>query len=403
MVAGTLSKTSIDAVLARFAPTIGRRLALQKVQWRHSRVRQGETISQDDQLWLALVALLRKDHEHARSLLAGVMRTDKQRVDVPIAIYEWLCKHFDHQTADAFIHLFTEEREKSIYEDIANYVQYLRASPYVDTPLDVQIETLTLCNAKCTFCQYVELNRIGDRMSDAIFEKILCDLEKLRRDVPLTITLYGVNEPFLDKRIWSMMPQIKARLPQAVLALNTNGAPLTAKAIEKLGEIGLARMSVSVNDYRKAEYEATMKIPFERTLEVLRMLNEAKGANVLKFPVGMTRAGDGSIHDLKFIKWARENFPNLSNYYSTSFDWIQDGQARPRLAAPTGCTHWFDMTIRANGKVSFCCIDGHINWPRGDIASESVIDIYNKPEFRRIRSTAVTRLDIDQCRNCRSG
>jgi hypothetical protein len=116
----------------------------------------------------------------------------------------------------------------------------------------------------------------------------------------------------------------------------------------------------------------------------------------------MTRAGDGTIDDLRFIVWAQSNYPNLPNNYTQQFAWLaSDGVSH---SAPIGstCTHWFDMTIRADGRVSFCCLDGHIAWPRGDVRTESLLEIYNKPAVRALRQSGMTRDQIDQCRNCRS-
>ncbi len=49
----------------------------------------------------------------------------------------------------------------------------------VDYPATVSIETFVHCNAAYDFCPYPQLTRKGDLMSDALFEKIIEDLESI--------------------------------------------------------------------------------------------------------------------------------------------------------------------------------------------------------------------------------
>jgi MoaA/NifB/PqqE/SkfB family radical SAM enzyme len=196
----------------------------------------------------------------------------------PTEIYDWLCARRDTTAAQHYLRAFFAAREKLIFDQITSQVEYLSSSQYNDYPLDIQLETLAKCNAACTFCQYPELTRIGDKMTDEIIEKILFEIATFPQDLPVTLTLYGVNEPFLDRRIWDLMRSITDRLPNAAIALNTNGAPLNERNIDRLSEYRIARMSVSVNEYRKEAYEKLMSISFDRTLEVLEILDRKVSA-----------------------------------------------------------------------------------------------------------------------------
>lgn len=342
--------------------------------------------------------------ERGREALRRGLAISKQNAAAPLAAYRSVEARSGAVAAERFLQAYIAERDAAIFEAIENHVQYLRTSRYVDVPLDVQIETLARCNAACTFCQYPELTRIGDRMPDALIDKIVDDLDAFPKDLQTSLTLYGVNEPFLDKRIWDLMRKVTDRLPHMPIALNTNGVPLNEGAIDRLLDYNVARLSVSFNDHRKEEYQRVMGISYERALAVLDTFERKKANGELRFPIGVTRAGDGSIHDLEFIEWVSERFPHLSNNFSPRFDWVDPESLMANVAAPdAGCTHWYDMTIRADGQVSFCCIDGHITWPKGDVKTERLLDIYNKPEYRRLRTEAVVRKDIEQCRTCRSG
>ena len=337
----------------------------------------------------------------ARTHFRAALELDKLHVTAPIRYYYAIERRLGAAQAQAYLTVYLEERNAAIYRQIDLYVDWLRTSRYVDFPLAVHIETLALCNAQCHFCQYPELTRKGDLMPEDLVVKIVDELRAVPADLPLTITLAGVSEPLLDKRIFDHIARINEVLPQVHVAINTNGAPLTERNIERLSQLKIAWMGVSVNDYRKAEYEDSMKISYDRMVAVLDMLQRKLRAKEIPFPIGITRAGDGSIHDLHFLEWAQSRYPEMSRNFSPQFAWV--GDALPTLAPLAYCSHWFDITVRSTGQVAFCCIDGHITHPWGDLKAQHILDVYNQPAYRRLRTETVTRRDVEQCRTCSSG
>jgi hypothetical protein len=342
------------------------------------------------------------DFESAEDVQKSALAADVCHVDAPIAIFEQL-EQSSPQAAMAYLRWFIDQRDAVVFRQIDTYVDSLQNSRYLDYPLIVQIETIALCNAACTFCQYPALERKGDKLPDELIDKILIELATFPKDLPFTLTLYGVSEPFLDKRIYRNIERINAELPNAQLQINTNGTPLTDANIDRLAEMRIAGLGISVNDYRKAEYEKTMQLPFEKTLKVLDSLERARMSGRIPFNVGVTRAGDGSIEDLKFISWVRKNYPSLSSYYTPNFVWVGEASEQRTVAQSVGCAHWYELAIRSTGQVSFCCIDGHVNYPRGDVRSQSLLDIYNMPAFRALRLKKTSRAEVLQCSSCTSG
>ncbi|MGH8677869.1 MAG: hypothetical protein ACREUQ_05895, partial [Burkholderiales bacterium] len=79
---------------------------------------------------------------------------------------------------------------------IADKVEMRRAI-YLDWPAFVHLETLALCNAACDFCPYPTIARKGERMPDALIEKIINDLADIPREIRFQLAPYKVSEPFL--------------------------------------------------------------------------------------------------------------------------------------------------------------------------------------------------------------
>lgn len=52
----------------------------------------------------------------------------------------------------------------------------------------MHLETISVCNATCTFCPYVELDRIGTRMSDDLLQKVIADLTEMRPHVQFNLS-----------------------------------------------------------------------------------------------------------------------------------------------------------------------------------------------------------------------
>jgi len=94
------------------------------------------------------------------------------------------------------------EDERKFFLGYHGKVERLRRSPYMTFPMVIHIETLASCNAACVFCPYPTMDRIGERMSDDLFEKILDDLSAIPADLPVTVCPFKLSDPLLEKRLF---------------------------------------------------------------------------------------------------------------------------------------------------------------------------------------------------------
>jgi hypothetical protein len=281
-------------------------------------------------------------------------------------------------------------------------VQSMRRSPYLDFPAHVHLETMSLCNADCSFCPYGSVARQGERMSDELIEKILTDLTDIPKLVPFQLSPFKVNEPFLDKRLFDICAKINSSLPHARITLTSNSTPITEDKLDRLSEIkNLAYLWISFNDHRPAEYEQAMKLPYARTIERLATIHARKAAGRLPVRIVLSRVGDGSGMDREFCDFVAQRFPLFESGIFPRGGWL--GQV-PGLqigdVPAVGCTRWFDVSITATGVVAHCCMDGKAEHPIGDVSRQHVLDVYNAPEYRALRERTLTRLQAEPCRAC---
>ena len=83
--------------------------------------------------------------------------------------------------------------------------------PYAKSPRYIQLETVTVCNAKCPFCPQNEIKREPPRMPDKIWRKIVDET----RGLGITYRPFLTNEPFVDKRQLEIVRYIKENDPTA--------------------------------------------------------------------------------------------------------------------------------------------------------------------------------------------
>lgn len=282
-------------------------------------------------------------------------------------------------------------------------VERLRRSPYLDYPLEVHIETLSQCNAACTFCPYPTLDRLGTRMEDALIDKIIDDLSVIPAELPFGIAPFKVNDPLIDRRIFDICTRINQRLPNAHLRLFTNGAPLTDTNIARIARLErLQHLWVSLNEHQAERYQQVMGIPLAPTLKCLDRLHAAVVAGDFHRPVIISRVRDRTDADHEFLAFVQARYPRFAISLLPHASWAGQMKDVEGLLPPvTGCTRWFELSIMSTGKVALCCMDGEGRHVIGDVCNDSAIAIYNQPAYRRLReSVGVRQQAAAPCHGC---
>lgn len=281
------------------------------------------------------------------------------------------------------------------------HVMDLKATPYMNYPKHVHLETLGLCNASCSFCPYTAMERKGVRMPDELIEKVINDLTAIPVGLPFQLSPFKVNEPFLDSRLLPLLGTIRTRLPNAQVSLTTNAQPLTeAKLDQLLATSDLLYLWISLNEYEAEPYHRIMGLNFEITLRRLHMLHR-RAQEGMKLSVVLSRVGDGSVRDGGFFDYCKREFPLFEVNIFPRGAWL--GQVNDIVQSPiygVACQRWFELSITCTGVVAHCCMDGLAKYPIGDVNTQSVLDIYNSPDYRALRETAVNRLAASPCKQC---
>jgi radical SAM protein with 4Fe4S-binding SPASM domain len=224
----------------------------------------------------------------------------------------------------------------------------------------VEIESTSICNRKCPFCPVAYDNSQKVIMSDEIFNKIITELKDLNFKSEIAFSGYG--EPLLDKRLEEFVKRIKKELGSFV-EIVTNGDFLTYERFKHL-------ISEGANVFRLSQHD-------KEPSEAIKLLFGNIKKDELKYIIYQT-ANEGSV-----------TFTNR-------------GGSVPGLKTlhPFYCSP-MHIIIRADGSVPLCCNDYYKEINFGNIKEERLIDIWNKPFYRKIRNEIKKGIfNLPICKRC---
>ena len=230
----------------------------------------------------------------------------------------------------------------------------------------VQIESHNTCTRKCWFCKFGQERQDAEilSMSDETILTIANGLHEL--EYSGRISLYGINEPLLEPRLFDMIALFKSKCPDSFITINTNGDRLTEAVYQKLMEAGLDGLIIDIYDHlamrRLEKYGAYEKVALQD-----RRKPDDKMDN---------RGGSVKINQDKFF---------LEKIIKST------------------CLRPFNvLQICANGDVVLCCADMYGDVVMGNIMNQTLEDIWNSEGFKLYRTELATngRANLKLCQNC---
>lgn len=287
------------------------------------------------------------------------------------------------------------------------------AQRYLNQPHEVSMETLALCNAACTFCPYPTLERKGARLRlDAINDMV----EQMSAwTEPFFISPFKVNEPLLDVRLQDICQDIIEKVPNATLRLFTNGQPLTARHLDWIAALPAGRVAhlwISLNSTDPTEYGELMKCSYSIVHNHLHALHARVQRGTFPHPVVISRVVQGDGHaltptarllcerDASFHRDVLAQWPRFQSMLIKRDAWLGYVAPSDPRVPNTPCGRWFELSITAEGKVVQCCMDGQGEYVYGDVAQQSLLDIYNSTAYRGFRERASRKTAGAPCAQC---
>lgn len=151
--------------------------------------------------------------------------------------------------------------------------------------INVQIQTVSYCNAKCIMCPYLESWHAAHpgRMSNELFENILMQLKDIRIG---RLCLYLQNEPFIDRKMLSRLERAVKELEFKELNISTNASclpPENSKRLVRLLKDIPHTLWISFHGYDKPSYSKIMGLDYDKTLNNIVELLKLTEKNNINF------------------------------------------------------------------------------------------------------------------------
>lgn len=279
---------------------------------------------------------------------------------------------------------------------------------YRDYPGEVTIETTGRCNARCIFCPHNELERKHQEMSDALFLRIIEQLEEIPKDHLFYISPFKVNEILMDKKFFQRLKLINQRLPNARIRIFSNLNAATQEDIIKICQIrNLSDIDISINSLNAEEYKMLMGLDLERTLHnTLQLLDYIRTHHVprQKHQIVLSRVSQSPESDQQYIddfqKIFRDYLDLAVPLVIPRGEWIDFIPTEQPLKQNQPCYRWTDINICCTGEVAFCCMDGRASYSLGNVSEQTALEIYNQPSYRRLRTMLPHKCLVEPCNRC---
>lgn len=243
----------------------------------------------------------------------------------------------------------------------------------------IEIETISRCNATCSFCPTNKINdkRPTIRMADDLYRRIIDQLAA--SNFAGAISLRGNNEPLLDPDLLERVRLARQACPRAYIFFSTNGVLLDQAKAFSFIDAGLDLMII--NNY------STKNRWHNNIAAIRRALAEPRHYRYAQKIRTVMRDAEAKLSN------RAGSAPNQAELLAGRADYFSD----------SACWHPLrQMFVRPDGKVSLCMNDVWGGHTMGSVREQSLSEIWHGEKFANIRRdlAASGRSGIPVCRDC---
>ncbi len=312
---------------------------------------------------------------------------------------------------------------KLINLGLAKVQRWLGRDRVFGLPAKYFIDPINICNLRCPLCPTGRgvLARPRGRMELELAKRVIDQIAPYA----YRIELYNWGEPFLHPDIFAMIEYASQR--RITVGLSSNLNYLNADLARRLVESGLSQLIVSIDGATQESYAAYRRGgKLNDVLQNLKMVVESKRALERQMPFIIWRMliGKHNEHEVEVVR--RMAYELGADGFSTGMllvdtqdpeqvkQWLPKDPAhtcydysKPNLENVWDCHElWEVMVINWDGGVAPCCWLHDPQFDFGNVANQTVREIWNGPYYVSARRAIVghTRKSSGMstiCQRCR--
>ncbi len=289
-------------------------------------------------------------------------------------------------------------------------------------PFALSVEPSGHCQLKCPECPtgMAVLKREKGTMTIDDFNKIISETASYI----IYLNLYFQGEPLLHPQIATMVNTASQK--GIFTNISTNGLLLTENLCRSLVNSGLSRIVISMDGLSQEVYEkyrrgGNVETVKQGILNLIKVRQETGHKNPLI--VVQFLAFRHNLHETKAVKqWCQEvgvdkteiktaqvnDFGDGSVVPSekkSRYKFLKNGSLKLKGRPHNHCwRQWSSVVVAWNGQTAPCCYDKDIQFPLGNISSNTLNEIWENSEMKLFRQQIIkNRSEIDMCKNCPEG
>ena len=277
-----------------------------------------------------------------------------------------------------------------------------RVRSLLKIPPEVNIETISICNARCTMCPIDGLTRPKKAMDPDLFNKIVN--ECIAAGVKC-IKLHNYGEPLLTPNFDQMLQYIRKRSQKINIQFATNGSLLNDRWARLLIQAKVNRIMVTIDGARKETYEKIRRgLSYEQVTANVSNLLALKKQMRSKYPeviIEIIEMEETKNEIDAFIKQWRGIADKVAvNSYSTRAGAFSGNEF---TAKSRPCFRlWKQMVITSTGQVAACCTDWDCKMVIGDLRTQNLLEVWQGTAINKLRRLHLDgrMADILLCSKC---
>lgn len=326
-------------------------------------------------------------------------------------------------------------KKQIIHGDSTDYEQTLTAFNEVrsNMPYVYSIETTNACNMRCTMCPRTTLmTRPVETMKPEVYKRVVLQLEPHTDEdwhewerfvgneygihvddvsenhfflhvIARAIVLHGFGEPLLDKKIAERVGLLSARNVPTYFSCNPHN--IKQEMMKDIFANGLGYIKFSIESVDDAVHEnvrgqaGRFDENYARIMQLIEMKEKHNfRTNIVITMINFNRENqDEDFGQLRkmfegtgayvYLKSLDQKWYGSENYENASVHWREFCQAP-----------WTFMSIKSNGDVVQCMEDYNNELVFGNVAHESLVDIWNSEAYEKFRRKHFTLQGLtDRC------
>lgn len=263
-------------------------------------------------------------------------------------------------------------------------------------PKLIQIETTNICNHKCFFCAYTEMERKKAHIDKDLFIRIVKECYELgSREIGLFSGAEPMTCKWLDEYV-----RICKDIGYSYTYISSNGS-FDIERYKKVVLAGLDSIKFSVNGGDEKTYEKVHgKNDFKKVVNNIKLLNFFRKENNLKLWLGVSFVA---------VPETEKSFLNLKDILGNYVDEIimynannQSGQKDLPMPNFKNCSLPFNKAhFTVEGYMRACCNDYENNLAIESIKEKKIIDVWNSVIFKDLRKKHLEdKMDGTLCGKC---